>query len=89
MSSANSGDQINHRSMKWAQFKDPVYHICLAGAVVASRCLIQEVAGLNPFSEVTNIFLSLNSADIGKTQMFPFFKNRDSHIMFKNKYCII
>ena len=34
----------NHRSMKWAQFKDPVCHMCLAGTVVASWSLIQEVA---------------------------------------------
>ena len=27
---------INHRSMHWAQFKDPISHMCLARAVVAS-----------------------------------------------------
>ena len=37
--------------MNWAQFKDPVSHMCLAGAVVA-----QEVAGLSPFTVMTNIF---------------------------------
>ena len=36
---------INHWSMNWAQFKDPVSHMCLAGAVVASWSLTQEVAG--------------------------------------------
>ena len=36
--------------------------MCLAGAVIASLSLTQEVAGSNPFTEVTNI-LSLNSAN--------------------------
>ena len=31
--------------MNWAQFTDPVSHTCLAGAVVASWSLTQEVAG--------------------------------------------
>ena len=33
--------------MNWAQFKDPVSHICLPGAVVACSFVTQEVAGLN------------------------------------------
>ena len=36
--------------MNWAQFKDPVSHICLAGAVVASWSLTLEITGSNPFS---------------------------------------
>ena len=28
-----------------AQFKDPVFHMCLAGAVVTSGSLTEEVAG--------------------------------------------
>ena len=32
--------------MNWAQFKDPVSHMCLAGTVVASWSLTQDVAGL-------------------------------------------
>ena len=32
-----------------AQFKYPASHMCLAGAVVASWSLTQEVAGLSPF----------------------------------------
>ena len=36
LNSVNSGNLMNHRSMNWAQFKDPVSHMCLAGAVVAS-----------------------------------------------------
>ena len=30
-------------------FKDPVSHMCLAGAVVASWSLTQDVAGWSPF----------------------------------------
>ena len=41
----NSGNLINHGSMNWSQFKDPVSHTCLVGAVVASWSLTQEVAG--------------------------------------------
>ena len=44
--------------MNWAKFKDPVSHMCLAGAVVASWSLTQEVAGLSPFTVVTNIFVT-------------------------------
>ena len=40
--------------MNWAQFKDPVSRICLAGTVVAPWSLTQEVAGSNPFTGVTN-----------------------------------
>ena len=36
--------------------KYPVSHMCLAGAVVALWSLTQEVAGLNPFTAMTNIF---------------------------------
>ena len=45
-------------SMNLAQFKDPVSHICLAGAVVASWSVTQEVASLYPFTVVTNIFVT-------------------------------
>ena len=47
--SAISGNliYINHWSMKCSQFKDPVSHVRLAGAVVASWFLTQEVAGFN------------------------------------------
>ena len=31
--------------MNWVQFKDPISHMCLAGAVVACQFLTQEVAG--------------------------------------------
>ena len=41
----------NHWNMNWAQFKAPVSHMCLAGAVVASWFLTQEVAGSSPFND--------------------------------------
>ena len=34
--SLNSGNLINHWSINWVQFKDPVSHTCLAGLLVAS-----------------------------------------------------
>ena len=36
--------------MNWAQFKDTVPHMYLAGTVVASWSLTQEVAGSSPFN---------------------------------------
>ena len=60
VNSANLGNQIHHWSMSWGQLKVPASHICLAGAVVASWSLMQEMAGLNPFTVMTNNF-SLNS----------------------------
>ena len=47
--------------MNWAQFKDPVSHVCLAGDVVAPRSLTQEVAGSSPFIEFSeNIYEKLH-----------------------------
>ena len=40
--------------MNWAQVKDRVSHMCLAGDVVASWSLPQDVAGSSPL--MTNIF---------------------------------
>ena len=39
----------NHWSMNCTQFKDPVSHMCCAGAVVACWPLTQEVAGWQGF----------------------------------------
>ena len=44
--------------MDWGQFKDPVSHMCFAGAVVASWPLMQEVAGLSPLTVITNFFVT-------------------------------
>ena len=56
--------------MNWAKFKDPVSHMCLASAVVAPWSLTQEMAGLSPFTVITNIFVTEFSVKIlGKTPM--------------------
>ena len=44
--------------MNWAQFKDPVPYLCLAGAVVVSWSLTQEEAGSN--------FQAMGSSTVGK-----------------------
>ena len=44
--------------MNWAEFKDPVSHMCLAGVVVASWSLRQEVAGSTPFTVMTKLFVT-------------------------------
>ena len=44
--------------MNWAQFKDPTSHVCLAGAVVASWPLTQEMAVSSPLTVMTNIFVT-------------------------------
>ena len=41
--------------MNWGQFKDPFSHMCLAGVVKASWSITQEMAGLSPFTVMTNI----------------------------------
>ena len=56
--------------MNWAQFKDPVSYMCLADAGVASWSLTQEVAGLSPFTVVTNIlFAEFSEKHLGKTPL--------------------
>ena len=44
--------------MSWTQFEDPVCHMCLPAAVLASWSLTQEMTGLNPFTKMTNIFVT-------------------------------
>ena len=52
--------------MNWAQFKDPLCYLCLAGTVVASWSLTQKVAGLNNlFNKL--YFLSLSLLNSVKT----------------------
>ena len=50
--------------MNLAHFKDPVSHMCLAGAMVPSWSLTQNVAGLSPFTVMTNIFVTQLSENI-------------------------
>ena len=44
--------------MNLGKFKDPISYMCLAGTVVASWFLTWEVAGSNPFTVMTNIFVT-------------------------------
>ena len=53
----NSGNPINHWSMKRTQFKAAVSHMCLAGIVV-SYTIGGWVADSNPFAAMTNIFVT-------------------------------
>ena len=55
LNSVNSENLINHSSMNWGECKDPVCHVCIAGDVIASWSLTQEVAGSSPFTVMTNI----------------------------------
>ena len=50
--------------MNFAKFKDSVFHMCLAGVVVASWALTQEVAGTNPFND--KYLLSFNLLNLMK-----------------------
>ena len=43
--------ELNYWSMNWSQFKDPVSHMYLAGAVVVSWCITQEVADSSLFND--------------------------------------
>ena len=46
--------------MNWAEFKDPVPHMCLVGAVVASWSLVHKrwLGGkFDPFTVMTNIVI--------------------------------
>ena len=47
--SLNSRNLINHRSMNWAQFIDPVSHMCIASPVVASSISNTEGGRFEPF----------------------------------------
>ena len=73
--------------MNWAQFKDPVSHMCLVGAVVASWSLTQEVEGLSLFTVMTNVFVCEFSENIWENSKgcYPLF--RLSH---KNEpHCVV
>ena len=56
--SVNSENLKHHWSMNWYQFKDPGTYMCLAGAVVASWSVKQEVWGSSPFTVMTSIFVT-------------------------------
>ena len=40
--------------MTLSQFKDPLFYMYLAGAMLASQSLRQEVSGSNPFTVIAN-----------------------------------
>ena len=44
--------------MNWAQFKDAVSHLYLAGTPVAYLSLTQEMEGSSPFAVMTNIIVT-------------------------------
>ena len=44
--------------MNWDQFEDPISHMPLAGAMVASLSPTQEVASSNSFTVMTNILVT-------------------------------
>ena len=56
--SVNSGNLINHWNMNWGQFKDPVSHMSLDGAVVQPWSITQEMAGSNTFTVMANILVT-------------------------------
>ena len=58
--------------MNWVQFKDSVSDMCLAGIVVAYWSLTHEAAGFSTFTVMTNIFLSLKSANSVKIVIVSF-----------------
>ena len=61
--------------MNWAQFKDPVSHMCLAGTLVSYWTLTHEVAGSSPFTVITNILVTeFSEKHLGKTPIV-FFRN--------------
>ena len=72
LNSVYSEKLINHSSMNWAQFKDPVSHMCLVGAVVACWFLTQEVAGSSPFNVIIYFvteFSEFSEKHLGKTPL--------------------
>ena len=86
-----SGSLINQWSMNWAQFQDPVSHICLADPEVANWSLTQEVADLNSVKTFrkNSIYLTAfecpNSIRIfvminNELHKFPLFKRRNFRI---------
>ena len=74
---SDSGNRINQWRMNWNQFIDPLCYLCLAGAVIASWSLIQEVAGSKPFYCNGEYFCPwiqwIQWKHLGKTQIINLF----------------
>ena len=50
----------NHWAWIGINLKDPLSYMCLAGLVVASWCLIKQVAGSRPFTVIVAVKTSIN-----------------------------
>ena len=70
--------------MNCAHFEDPVSHT-FAGAVEASWPLTQEVAGLSPFTVMTNIFVTEFTEAFRKNSIELLFDHPviDSHLFLE------
>ena len=69
--------------MNWAQFEDPVSHMCFPGAVVASLSLTQEMAVLSPFNVINFLvteFAEFSEKHLGKTPLLV--------IMYGNRHSL-
>ena len=64
VNSMNLGNLTNHLTMNKSKFNDLVSHMCLGGLVVASLSLARKVIGSNPFTVMTNIFVTEFSGNI-------------------------
>ena len=96
VNSANSWNLINHWSMNWSQFKDPISHPFLAAAMITSWSLTQEVAGSNLFDNkyFSHWIRRIQRKHLGKTQMIlaSFCIESDKEIQTKDhnlKWCNI
>ena len=70
--------------MNRAQFKDPVLHMCLAGTVIASWSLTQEVAGSSPFKDLVS-HMCLTGAVVASWSLT---QKVTGSIPFKRKYLV-
>ena len=82
VNSANSGNRINYWKMNLGQFKDPVFHMRLAGTVVASRSLKPEAAGFSHWIHWNQC------KHLGKTLLCLFF-HKPFSLHIRNDYQIV
>ena len=66
---ANSGKLINHWSMNWSQFNDPLCYLRLPGAVLPPISLTQGVVGSNPIWQVPNHLQFSLKSDISRPEL--------------------
>ena len=96
VNSENSWTLINHWSMNWSQFKDPISHPFLVAAMITSWSLTQEVAGSNLFDNkyFSHWIRRIQRKHLGKIQMIlaSFCIESDKEIQTKDhnlKWCNI